>query len=66
MERFGDQRGESGGERGNLANIAFIDGAEMREKRGVWPLVRREKVAIEGGTEGGERVWGGYIYLLAP
>lgn len=49
-----------------MADIGFIDGAESGEKRGVWPLVRGEKVAVEGGTEGGERVRGGYVNLLAP
>lgn len=66
VERFSDQGGESSGERGNLADIAFIDGAESGEKRGIWPLVRAEEVAVEGGTEGGERVRGGYVNLLAP
>lgn len=66
MECFSDEGGESSGECGNLADIGFIDGAESGEKRGVWPLVRGEKVAVEGGTEGGERVRGGYVDLLAP
>lgn len=49
-----------------MSDVGFIDGAEGGEERGVWPLVRGEKVTVEGGTEDRERVRGGYVDLLAP